>query len=45
MFDDFIKLVREIHKTKEFIPLHAPVFVGNEKNTSMMLLIALMFQA
>lgn len=31
MFDPFIKFVREIYKTKEFIPLHAPVFKGNEK--------------
>ena len=31
MFDDFIELVREIYGTKEFIPLHEPRFLGNEK--------------
>jgi dTDP-4-amino-4,6-dideoxygalactose transaminase len=31
MFDDFIRLVREIYQTDDFIPLHEPRFVGNEK--------------
>lgn len=31
MFDDFIKLVREIYQTDDNIPLHEPVFQGNEK--------------
>ncbi|WP_347988737.1 LegC family aminotransferase [Methylomonas sp. AM2-LC] len=31
MFDSFIQLVREIYHTEEFIPLHEPRFVGNEK--------------
>ncbi|MCG8412182.1 MAG: aminotransferase DegT, partial [Bacteroidales bacterium] len=32
MFDDIIKKIREIYKTPEgFVPLHAPVFLGNEK--------------
>ena len=32
MFEDVIKGIRNIHKTKEFIPLHEPKFIGNEKN-------------
>ena len=31
MFEDVIKGIRNIHKTKEFIPLHEPKFIGNEK--------------
>ena len=31
MHGEFISFVREIFNTKEFIPLHAPVFMGNEK--------------
>jgi aminotransferase in exopolysaccharide biosynthesis len=31
MFNDFIDFVRSIYGTKEFIPLHEPKFVGNEK--------------
>lgn len=31
MYDDFIQFVREIYKTNNFIPLHAPHFSGNEK--------------
>ena len=31
MFDSFIRLVREIYQTQDFIPLHAPYFHGNEK--------------
>lgn len=31
MFKDFIALVREIYKTNDFIPLHEPRFLGNEK--------------
>ncbi len=30
MYNDLIKFVREQFKTEEFIPLHAPVFAGNE---------------
>jgi hypothetical protein len=32
---DFIELVKssELYDTEEFIPLHAPVFRGNEKKT------------
>lgn len=26
-----IKLIRDIYSTNEFVPLHAPIFVGNEK--------------
>lgn len=28
---DFVNFVRELYHTKDFIPLHAPVFNGNEK--------------
>jgi perosamine synthetase len=31
MFNDFIDFVRKIYGTKEFIPLHEPKFIGNEK--------------
>jgi len=31
MFDDFIRLVREIYQTDKFIPLHEPSFIGREK--------------
>ena len=31
MFNDFINFVQDIYSTKEFIPLHAPNFNGNEK--------------
>ena len=31
MFKDFIALVQEIYKTNDFIPLHEPRFLGNEK--------------
>lgn len=30
MYNDLIKFVREQFKTEEFVPLHAPVFAGNE---------------
>ena len=32
MFDSFIRLVREIYQTEQFIPLHEPRFNGNEKH-------------
>lgn len=31
MFDEFIKYIKEIFKNRDFIPLHEPRFVGNEK--------------
>lgn len=31
MFDDVIKFIRDTYKTDDFIPLHEPVFFGNEK--------------
>jgi len=31
MFEQIIKKIRQIYKTEEFIPLHAPIFFGNEK--------------
>ena len=31
MFNDFISFVRDLYSTKDFIPLHAPQFIGNEK--------------
>ncbi|KMJ53602.1 aminotransferase DegT [Vogesella sp. EB] len=31
MFDSLIRFVREQYQTNEFIPLHAPVFMGNER--------------
>ena len=31
MFNEFVQFVRELYQTKDFIPLHAPQFHGNEK--------------
>jgi len=31
MYKEFVQFVRELYATEEFIPLHAPVFKGNEK--------------
>jgi perosamine synthetase len=31
MYKDFVDFVRKVYNTEEFIPLHAPVFSGNEK--------------
>ncbi len=31
MFDDFVRFVRELYSTSDFIPLHRPYFIGNEK--------------
>ncbi len=31
MFEDTINFIRELYGTKEFIPLHEPRFIGNEK--------------
>jgi aminotransferase in exopolysaccharide biosynthesis len=31
MHNKLVKFVQEIYQTKEFIPLHAPTFAGNEK--------------
>jgi perosamine synthetase len=31
MFDDIVEFVRSIYGDKEFIPLHEPLFIGNEK--------------
>ena len=31
MFEDVIAFIQETYKTKEFIPLHEPRFIGNEK--------------
>lgn len=32
MFDALIRFVREQYRTNDFIPLHAPLFSGNERN-------------
>ncbi|HEY8608887.1 MAG TPA: LegC family aminotransferase [Noviherbaspirillum sp.] len=31
MFDNLVRFIREQYRTEEFIPLHAPVFKGNER--------------
>ena len=31
MFKDVINFIQETYKTQEFIPLHEPKFIGNEK--------------
>lgn len=30
IYEDLIKFIREIYETNDFIPLHAPIFCGNE---------------
>ena len=31
MFDEIIKIIKRIYKTRSYIPLHEPKFIGNEK--------------
>ena len=31
MFDEFVRFVQDIYGTNELIPIHAPIFRGNEK--------------
>jgi perosamine synthetase len=31
MYKDIVELIQDIYNTKEFIPLHEPKFIGNEK--------------
>lgn len=31
MYSDVVKFIHELYGTEEFVPLHAPLFVGNEK--------------
>jgi perosamine synthetase len=31
MFENVIEFIQKTYQTKEFIPLHAPIFLGNEK--------------
>ncbi len=31
MYKDVVTFIRELYNNKEFIPLHSPVFIGNEK--------------
>jgi len=31
MYKSSVKFIRQLYNTKEFIPLHQPVFIGNEK--------------
>ncbi len=31
MSENIIAFIRKTFKTKNFIPLHAPIFIGNEK--------------
>ena len=31
MYENLVSFVRELYSTKDFIPLHAPQFHGNEK--------------
>ena len=33
MFENVIRFIQDTYKTNNFIPLHEPRFVGNEKNT------------
>lgn len=35
MYSNIVKFIHDLYKTEEFVPLHAPCFVGNEKNISM----------
>ena len=31
MFEPLIRFIRDRYRTDDFVPLHAPVFAGNEK--------------
>ena len=31
MYSNIVKFIHDLYKTEEFVPLHAPCFVGNEK--------------
>ena len=31
MYNDIVTFIRQLYGTDEFIPLHAPLFIGNEK--------------
>jgi len=31
MFEDVINFIKSVHQTSEFLPLHEPTFIGNEK--------------
>lgn len=31
-FDEIVKFITDLFQGKKNIPLHAPVFIGNEKN-------------
>jgi len=31
MFEDVINFIQSIYQSKDFIPLHEPLFIGNEK--------------
>lgn len=32
MYNKLVKFIREVYSSNDFIPLHAPKFIGNEKN-------------
>ena len=31
MYKETVDFIKELYHTEDFIPLHAPVFIGNEK--------------
>ena len=31
MYNDIVNFIHKLYRTEEFVPLHAPLFIGNEK--------------
>lgn len=42
MYNDITTFIHSLFGTDEFVPLHAPLFIGNEKNTLQNVLILLL---
>lgn len=42
MYNDITTFIHNLFGTDEFVPLHAPLFIGNEKNTLQNVLILLL---
>lgn len=42
MYNDITTFIHSLFGTDEFVPLHAPLFIGNEKNTLQNALILLL---
>ncbi len=43
MYNDVVQFIKSIYPDKKNIPLHAPVFIGREKDIYLIVLIQLLF--